>query len=120
VDLLWSLPFDEVLAFLGQARFCPIFHRPLFNELGLVTNRTFETFAADTMPLLMLPSALVEATYGSAALALVPGADVAGHIEDMLRRPEHYWEAVLHTRQYLAEHHSFARRFEELTAIAKG
>jgi hypothetical protein len=47
------IPFHEVIGLLGQARFAPIIHRPLFNELGLVTVRTFETFCADTIPLLM-------------------------------------------------------------------
>ena len=36
--------FDEVKALLGEARFAPVFHRPLFRHLGFVTNRTFETF----------------------------------------------------------------------------
>jgi hypothetical protein len=35
----------------------------------------------------------------------------------MMRRPEVYWEAVLKTRAYLAEHHSYQRRFEELVKI---
>ena len=32
--------------------------------------------------------------------------------------PEPYWEAVLQTRAHLAEHHSYARRFEELGKLA--
>jgi len=111
------IPFDEVIEFQGRARFCPIFHRPLFNQLGLVTNRTFETFCSDTIPLLMLPDNIVESIYGRDALRLTPGDDVAGRLEDMMRRPEHYWDAVLKTRIHLATHHSYERRFEELMAI---
>jgi hypothetical protein len=109
--------FGEVIGLLGQARFAPVFHRPLFQRLGFVTNRTFETFCADTLPVLMLPRDLVEAVYGPAALALVPCEDLAAHLEAALIQPEPYWEAVLQTRSHLARHHSFERRFRALSAV---
>jgi hypothetical protein len=86
----------------------------LFNHLGLVTNRTFATFYADTIPLLLLPAEMVQSTYGPDAARLAPADDVTSWLKDAMRRPEHYWEAVLKTRAYLAEHHSYQRRFQEL------
>jgi hypothetical protein len=112
-----NLSFDQVIAAVGQGRFCPVIHRPLFNHLGIVTNRTFETFCSDTIPLLMLPAEMIESIYGPAAHILSVGDDIAGHIREILRCPEPYWEAVLNTRAHLAAHHSFERRFEELSAI---
>jgi hypothetical protein len=109
--------FDEVKGLMGKARFSPVFHRPLFRHLGYATVRTFETFETDTLPILMLPRDYVEATYGAAALALVPGDDVGAFMKDALRRPEPYWQAVLDTRAHLARHHSFAQRFRELAAL---
>ena len=123
VEARWPIPFDQVVDFMGQGRFNPIVHRPLFRRLGLVTNRTFETFQADTIPLLVLPAELVEPIYGRAAPLLAPGdnaEDVAWRLEDALRRPEVYWDAVLRTRAHLAEHHSYRRRFRELMAILEG
>lgn len=117
VETASAVPFTEVIDVLGKARFSPIFHRPLFNHLGFVTNRTFETFCADTIPLLMLPGHLIEAVYGPHARALAPGDDLAGRLEDMIRHPEPYWEAVLKTRAHLAEHHSYEQRFRDLLAI---
>jgi len=38
----------------------------------------------------------------------------------VLRHPAKYWDAVLKTRAYLAEHHSFQRRFTELFEILDG
>jgi hypothetical protein len=119
VEFRDGLRFDEVVCALGQARFAPVFHRPLFRHLGFATNRTFETFYADTLPVLMLPKDFVTAVYGSAALTLVPGDDVGAHLMDALRRPEHYWDAVLQTRSHLARHHSFAQRFQELGRLAQ-
>jgi hypothetical protein len=109
--------FDEVVGLLGQAKFAPVIHRPLFRHLGIVTNRTFETFYADSLPVLLLPRDFVAAIYGEAALALVPGEDIAAHLEDALSRPEIYWEVVLQTRAHLAHHHSYARRFQDLGAF---
>jgi hypothetical protein len=112
-----AIPFNEVTEFLGRGRFTPVFHRPLYNELGLVTSRTFETFYADTMPLLMLPDNLVRAVYGADARPLAPGDEVAARIKDMMRRPESYWDAVMKVRAHLAKHHSYQQRFRELLTI---
>lgn len=114
------IPFQEMIAFMGQGRFSPVIHRPLFNELGLVTNRTFATFCADTIPLLMLSKELVETVYGPAAAPLRVDGDVAGHLTAVTRNPTPYWQAVLDTRKYLARHHTFQNRFQELLAILEG
>ncbi len=119
VDVMDGVRYDAVVGLLGKARFVPVLHRPLFRHLGFVTVRTFETFCADALPLLLLPRKQVRDILGEAALALVPEGDIATHMRDALRRPERYWEAVLETRQHLARHHSFSRRFQELAAIAR-
>jgi hypothetical protein len=118
VEVRGGVGFDEVIGLLGKARFAPVLHRPLFQHLGFVTNRTFETFYADTLPVLMLPKDFVSAIYGPAALRLVPGDDVASHLKDALKHPEKYWDAVLETRSHLARHHSFERRLQELLSQA--
>jgi hypothetical protein len=117
VETTWGVPFNEFVEFTSRARFSPIVQRPLYNHLGLVTNRAFETFCADTVPMLMLPDDMVGELYGEAARQLVPGHDVAGFVEDALAHPEPYWAAVLATREHLAREHSFERRFAELVAI---
>jgi hypothetical protein len=108
-----------VVPYLGKARFAPVLHRPLFQKLAIVTNRTFETFYADALPVLMLPRDFVTAIYGPAALALVPGDDVAAYMLDALKRPEPYWEAVLQTRAHLARHHSYRQRLQELGGLVE-
>ena len=50
VEVRDGVRFDAIVDLLGQARFTPVLHRPLFRHLGFVTNRTFETFYADTIP----------------------------------------------------------------------
>jgi hypothetical protein len=120
VEARGGVRFDEVVGLLGQARFAPVIHRPLFRRLGIVTNRTFETYYADSLPILLLPRDFVATIYGEAATALVPGEDIAAYLDNALSRPEMYWEVVLQTRAYLARHHSYARRFQDLAAFTSG
>jgi hypothetical protein len=119
VEVRHGVRFNETVDLLGQARFAPVFHRPLFRELGLVTARSFETFHADTIPVLMLPPDLVAAVYGPAAPALVPRDDLAAHLLDVLERPQHYWEAVLETRAHLGRQHSYERRLQQFVALTR-
>jgi hypothetical protein len=116
-ETTWGVPFNEFVEFTSRARFSPVVQRPLYNHLGLVSNRVFETFCADTIPMLMLPDEMVVEVYGEAARRLVPGDDVAGFVRGALAQPGPYWEAVLATREHLAREHSFERRFAELVAI---
>jgi hypothetical protein len=117
VEVRGNIAFDQVIGVINQARFCPVIQRPLFNHLGFVTNRTFETFCSDTIPLLILPHQMIESIYGPAARLLAVSEDVASQIQDIMRCPDVYWDAVLKTRTYLANRHSFQRRFQELSAI---
>lgn len=117
VEVKTGISFHEVVDFGGKGRFSPILHRPLFNELGLVTNRTFETFCSDTIPLALIPDRVSEAIYGPAAALLAPGGDIAEHLRNILVDPEPYWDAILSTRAHLAEHHSYQQRVKELVTM---
>jgi len=117
VETTPGVTFDNAISFMSQAHFSPIFHRPLFNYLCFVTNRTFETFCADTIPLLILPDQLIESIYGPEARLLAPHEDLAWKLDDIMRHPEMYWDVVLKTRRHLAQHHSYRKRFQELVTI---
>jgi hypothetical protein len=118
VEVRDGVTYDQLVGLLGEARFAPILHRPLFQKLGFVTGRSFETFYADTIPVLMLPLEFVEKIYGPAALTLVPEkGEVASLLTDALKHPVKYWDAVLKTRAHLAEHHSYDQRFQQLLAF---
>ncbi len=118
VEVRHGVRFDEIVGVLGQAKFAPVIHRPLFRELGFVTNRSFETFYADTIPLLLLPEDFVESIYGPAARKLVPANGVANWLGDAVKNPEPYWDAVLKTREHLASRHSYAVRIKELAEVS--
>ena len=77
----------------------------------------FEAFCSDAIPLLLLPQQMIDSIYRSSGASTRGRQGVADHIQDVIHRPQPYWEAVLKTRAHLADHHSFQRRFQELSAI---
>src|SRR6266566_3630579 len=110
--------FDQVIASMGNGVFTPVVYRPLFERLQLVTCRTFETPAANTIPLFGLDSDFVEETYGQRARDLVLGGEhPEALIREVIQRPTLYAEIVEEIRRELSEKHSYAVRLRELVRI---
>jgi hypothetical protein len=68
----------------------------------------------------MLQKDFVESIYGRAALKLVPGEHLAAHLSAVMDDPEPYWDALLKTRQHLADNHSYRNRFQQLQGLLAG
>jgi hypothetical protein len=117
VEVRPPIPVEQVIPTMSQAVFNPVLLRPLFDHLRLVTCRTFETPAANTIPLFAQSTDAVREIYGEAAVELVLGEQPSDRIADVLRRPEHYAKIVRHIRRHLAERHSYEARLRELTQI---
>src|SRR5262249_6526450 len=112
--------FDEVIGQMGRGLFSPVLLRPLFDHLRLVTCRTFETPAANTIPLFAQEPAFVAEVYGDEAAELVlPEQRPEEKVLDLLRRPRHYARMVDIIRRRLAEKHSYAVRLGELIRIVE-
>src|SRR4030095_701201 len=71
IELRDPVPVEQVIPTMGTAVFNPVLIRPLFAHLGLVTCRTFETPAANTIPLFAQDAEYVRAIYGESATKLV-------------------------------------------------
>jgi hypothetical protein len=119
VELREPVPVEQVIPTMGTAVFNPVLIRPLFAQLGLVTCRTFETPAANTIPLFAQDADYVKAIYGDRATELVLRDDEAAaeQIIDVLRRPAAYAELVRDIRRHLSEKHSYGVRLQELLRI---
>ena len=112
-----AIPFHKVITLSRRGRICPIIHRPLFNKIEFVTNRTFETFCTDTIPFIMFNPTLAKHVYGPAAGKLIPDNDIISHITNIIENPQPFWQAIIDIRNHLSLHHSFERRFKELETI---
>src|SRR4029077_11622868 len=96
IELREPIRVEQVVPTMGTAVFNPVLIRPLFDHLGLVTCRTFETPAASTIPLFAQDAEYIRAVYGEQATDLVLRDNDAAseQIVDVLRRPAEYVEIV--------------------------
>jgi hypothetical protein len=95
-----------------------VIYRPLFDHLQLVTCRTFETPAANTIPVLCQEPSFVYDVYGAAGLELVlPAQCPQNKIADLFERRAHYLEVVRELRYVLAERYSYEARIRELVDL---
>jgi hypothetical protein len=120
VETVSPVRFDRVIEWMGRGVFNPVIYRPLFDRLQLVTCRTYETPAANTIPLFCQDEQFVRGTYGTAGLELVlPAEQPEEKIVDLLARPKHYEGVVLEIRNHLATHYSYEARVKELIDIVE-
>jgi hypothetical protein len=110
------VPFTEVVRKMSTGRVNIFSPRPLLRHLKYLTQRYFEEFCADTIPLLMLEPDFAEDIYGPAGRELVLQGRVAEKVLDALQRPDHYRAIVEDVRRHLIAHHSYHRRVDELIA----
>jgi hypothetical protein len=118
VDILPPVRFDRVVTSMGAGAFSPVIYRPLFDHLRLVTCRTFETPAANTIPLFAQEESFVIEIYGPDASELVlPAERPHEKVMDVLERREHYTGIVAGIRRHLANTYSYEARLQDLVGL---
>lgn len=118
IEVMPPILFGEVIQNMSRGIFMPVIYRPLFNYLQLVTCRTFETLAANTIPLFSFAEAYVSELYGGRAQELLmPAENPHEKILDILEKPRHYVEIVDDIRHRLRSKHSYHTRLQELIEI---
>jgi len=121
VQVMPPIRFDEVIGWMSRGLFSPVIYRPLFDHLQLVTCRTFETPAANTIPLLCQERQFVSDVYGVARLELLlPQERPQDKIIDLFEQRKHYLEVVRELRHVLNQRYSYAARITELLEIVGG
>ena len=120
VEFVPPVPYEEVIPWMGRATFNPVIYRPLFEHLGFVTCRTFETPAANTIPLFALEDAYVREVFGEAGCELrLPIEEAHEKVLDLIRRPRYYADVVMDVRRHMAQKHSYTARVQELVDIVR-
>lgn len=118
VEIVPPIPYKEVIGWMSKAVFNPVIYRPLFEELGFVTCRTFETPAAGTIPLFGLGSEYVKEIFGPGAEELVlPDDEPEGKLLDMMKNPLKYADIIHGIRAHMREHHGYEARVKELVRL---
>jgi hypothetical protein len=120
VEVLKPVHYSEVIDRMGQGIFMPVIYRPLFNRLQLVTCRTFETPAANTIPVFCQPVDFVREVFGEAAVELVlTECGAEDKLLDILERPDYYVKVVRAIRARLDAEHSYSTRLSRLIEIVE-
>lgn len=118
IEILRSAPYGQVEAAMSKGLLNPIFIRPILNHMDFITPRMFETFLADTVPL--IPQYFTHATklYGSSVSQLIMSNNPAN---DIIRIIENYDEyAILRKNilEMLKVKHSYEVRINQLLKFA--
>jgi len=120
VEVMPAVNFRAVIDGMSKGVFMPVIYRPLFDHLWMVTCRTFEAPAANTIPLFTQDPRYVEQMFGEEAVELtLLDEHPQERILDIVRRPERYVRTVTAIRRRLTEKHSYAARLRELIDIVK-
>jgi hypothetical protein len=123
VEYVAPIPFDQVIDWMSKGRVSPVIYRPLFSHLRFVTCRTFETPAANTIPLFGLDPEYVREIYGDPAVELALPGDLEAarqKVADIVDRPQRYADIVDGIRARMRAVHSFKARLQEMVTIASG
>jgi glycosyltransferase involved in cell wall biosynthesis len=117
VETLPSAPFDDVEMTMGSGRLSPILIRPVLSALEMATPRMFETFVANTVPVLPPYFRYASALYGEGVAPLILPEAPAPAIGDLL---DNYADSVALAEEIaskLTRDHSYERRLSQLVEI---
>lgn len=118
VELYPPAPYGAVEATMSRALINPVLIRPSLNALNLVTPRMFETFMADTVPVMqkdLTDNALT--LYGDKVEPLCLSDDPASDILRITKEYPYFRKIVGDIRNRLIDEHSYAIRLKELTSF---
>jgi hypothetical protein len=114
VETYPAVPYADVEQTMGRSRLHPVFVRPALNALGLVTPRMFETFMADTVPVLPPYFKHALTLYGKEVEPLYLGYRPGEIVLDILSHYSDYVGLARDIAAKLVKEHSYDRRLEEL------
>ena len=118
IDIFPPIKFSKVIKQMNKGVFNPVIYRPLFDKLNFVTCRTYETFAANTIPLFTYKNKSHLSIYGrNETDALLLGKKPKNKILDVIKNQEKYMEIVKNVRNKLKNNHSHDIRLKELINI---
>lgn len=117
VELHRSVRFGNVERTMGRAYLSPIFIRPILSCLEFATPRMFETFTADTVPLLAPNFHYSTALYGDSVAPLNMSSDPAERVEYALSHYPQMVDVARNIARELRVRHSYRVRLSELVEL---
>lgn len=119
VDVLGAPEFGHVEETMSRGKINPIFLRPVLNELKFATARMFETFCADTVPVIPPYFSHARELYGDEVLDLMLEKDVAGKVAHIIENYEDYQSIRKSILLKLKEKYSYEALLNRLLEFIK-
>jgi hypothetical protein len=118
VEIYPPVPFDQVEATMASGRTSPVLVRPILNALELVTPRMFETFAADTVPLIPPYMRHAPKLYGPYVEELQLSSRPSDDLNKILEKYDRYTVISREICSDLERDHSYEIRLAQLVEHA--
>lgn len=119
VEVFPSVPFGSVEESMGRGVFNPVFVRPSLYQLRLVTPRMFETFAADTVPMLAPYLDYLGPLLGEDGDRFRLASYTSTSIADLVDSHESLLALKREISGEMASRHSYDSRLDELIAFCR-
>lgn len=119
VSVFPSAPFGTILECMSQGKFNPVLVRPILSHMMYLTPRMFETFAANTVPILSSELNYLTKVFGPEVLELVIEDNEPAHLITKVLENRRFYIEVLHSiRSNLVAKQSYSHRLFELIELA--
>jgi len=114
IETFDSTPYGHVEETMSRGLLHPVLVRPILNEFHFVTPRMFETFVADTIPLIPVYFTHAAKLYGNAINQLTLSGNPASVIINILDNYDKYKKLTRDIRETLKIKHSYEKRLAQL------
>lgn len=114
IDIQDSAPYGQVEAAMSAGKLHPVLVRPILNEIRFVTPRMFETFGANTIPLIPTYFTHALSLYGNKVVKLIISENPASDIIRIMDNYETYSNLCKDICQKLRDEHSYEVRLKQL------
>ncbi|MEK7573129.1 MAG: hypothetical protein AAB531_01765 [Patescibacteria group bacterium] len=118
IEILEPTPYGQVETTMSMGLINPVFVRPILNKLKFVTPRMFETFTADTVPLIPKYFTHAQDLYGSDVNKLLLSNNPTRDILKILDNYKTYNNLCREIREMLNKKHSYKTRINQLLKFA--
>lgn len=114
VEIYPSARYGQVELSMSYGKLHPILVRPILNEIGFITPRMFETFVANTVPLIPYYFTHAKTLYGDEISELIISKKATDDILRIFDGYEKYIKLSREIRERLKRDHSYEVRLNQL------
>jgi len=114
IEIYPSAQYGQVESTMSRGKLHPVLVRPILNKISFITPRMFETFVANTIPLIPYYFTHAKTLYGDDVSELTISNKATDDILRILSEYEKYRKLSINIREMLKKDHSYRVRLNQL------